>query len=218
MKYKMEVDYETVKGLETTFFSEQMTPEKIILLAEDFEKTGRVKNLTIMDLYDTSWTLKELKKHTAEVKANPHACTVYFDGGYDKKKKVAGLGCVVYYKQGDALYRIRRNALIKELTSNNEAEYAALHYGLRIVEELDLTHQEITCIGDSMVVTHQLSGDWACYEEELISWMDRIEKLIDQRDLQAKYEHIPRTKNKEADQLATQALQGIERSSEKRIK
>jgi len=164
-----------------------------------------------------NWTLKQLEKYITEIKEEPHHIKVYFDGGYDLKNKTAGLGCSIYYEQNERKYRLRKNALVEGLESNNEAEYAALHLGLKELEMLDVHHLPVTFIGDSLVVIHQLNGEWPCYEEELTAWIDRIEEKIGALGIIPTYEAISRKQNREADQLATQALNGVEITSEKEI-
>ena len=52
------------------------------------------------------------------------------------KRYQAGLGIVIYFKQGKKKYRLRVNELIHQMDTNNEAEYAAFHYALNLLEEL----------------------------------------------------------------------------------
>jgi ribonuclease HI len=54
----------------------------------------------------------------------------------------------------------------------------------------------------------QLSGDWPCFEEDYNAWLDRIEEKINELGIQPIYEPISRKQNKEADQLARQAMEG----------
>ena len=213
LKVRMELTYRTKKGLETTFSSDEMQAKLALVIAEDLEKTGRVKQLIFIDSQDRNWTYKQLMKFIEEVKKEPHDIIVYFDGGYDHETGKAGLGCVIYYGQNEKNYRIRKNALVEGLISNNEAEYAALHLGIVELELLGVHHLPVTFVGDSKVVINQLNEEWACYEKELSKWMDRVEQKIDKHGLIPTYENVSRKLNREADQLATQALQEIEISS-----
>ncbi|WP_088034288.1 reverse transcriptase-like protein [Evansella clarkii] len=210
MILRIELHYKTKKGTETVFSSDEMTAEKAHLIAEDLLKTGRAKELKFIDKYDSSMTMKELKKYLEGVKTEPHNVTVYFDGGFDIQTKKSGLGCVIYYEQNGKSLRLRRNALVTELDSNNEAEYAAIHLALLELEELGIHHLPVRFIGDSQVVINQLKGEWAVYEEEFNKWIDRIEEKLEKMGLDAEYELVSRKENKEADQLATQALKEIE--------
>lgn len=213
MHVRIELTYKTAKGTETTFSSAEMLAPKALLIAEDFDRTGRVKNLVFVDQNESSWLLKELKKYLAEVETEPHDISVYFDGGFDVKTKRSGLGCVIYYQQNRKKFRLRKNALVDHLQTNNEAEYAALHMAIKELELLDVHHLPVTFVGDSQVVINQLTGEWACLEAELNSWADRIENKLTQVGITPVYHAVSRKDNQEADQLASQALKEVEITS-----
>ncbi|WP_042148858.1 reverse transcriptase-like protein [Paucisalibacillus sp. EB02] len=210
MKIKIEILYKTSKGTETTFLSDEMNPEKALLLAEDLERTGRVKNMIFYDNHDTTLMLKELRKYVSSVEDEPHNIVVFFDGGFDVETKNSGLGCVIYYEQGGKQLRVRKNARIEELNTNGEAEYAALHLAISELEFMGVHHIPVTFTGDSQGVINQLNDEWPCYEEELLRWIDRIEHKIDELGITPEYTLVPRKRNREADHLATQALNGVE--------
>ncbi|KHE72236.1 ribonuclease H family protein [Halobacillus sp. BBL2006] len=213
MKVRIECTYQTKKGTKTTLSSEEMSSEKALLIAEDLEKSGRSKRLIFIDQHNNSWTVKELKKFLKGIETEPHNITVYFDGGYDLNTRESGLGCAIYYDQNGKSQRLRRNAYVQELHSNNEAEYAALHLALKELELMQVHHIPVKFIGDSQVVINQLSGEWPCLEEELSNWADRIEEKIEELGIQPEYEVVSRKRNREADKLAAQALNDIEITS-----
>ncbi|GIO21480.1 ribonuclease H family protein [Oceanobacillus sp. J11TS1] len=217
MKVRMECTYQTPKGIVADFTSEEMCASKALKIVEDMEKTGRIKGIVFIDFQEHTWSLKELRKQMEEIQTEPHDVKVYFDGGFNPESSNSGLGCAIYYKQNDKFFRIRKNALVEELLSNNEAEYAALHLALSEVEQLGVHHLPVSFHGDSQVVVNQLRGEWPCYEEELSKWADRIENKINQLGISPEYKHISRNKNREADRLATQALNGMEITSRKEV-
>ena len=210
MKIRIEWTYKTPKGTETVFHSEDMPIAQALLIAEDMERTGRAKKVTFTDQFDSTWTIKEMKSYLKELETEPHNVTVYFDGGFDIATRSSGLGCVIYYDQSGKSYRVRRNAPSAELTSNNEAEYAALYLNLQELELLNVHHQPVRFIGDSQVVINHLNGEWPVIEKELSKWADRIERKLKDLGIRPEYELVPRKSNAEADRLATQALNGIE--------
>jgi len=210
MHVLIEWAYKTPKGAGTVLRSEEMPAAQALLLAEDMERTGRVKSLLFIDQQDTNWSIKELKAYLKEVDTEPHNITVYFDGGFDRASKQSGLGCAIYYEQNGKPYRLRKNAFSTELKSNNEAEYAALYLGLMEVELLDAHHLPICIIGDSQVVINQLNGEWPALEKDLVSWADKIDAKLSELSLRPDYKLIARKENAEADRLATQALNGID--------
>ncbi len=217
MNIKLMLEYRTLKGIEAYFESGFLSPEKALMIAEDLAKLHRTKELQFIDEYDVTWTVKDLQKLIAEIETEPHDIKVYFDGGYDRQLRKAGLGCLVYYKQNGSTYRIRKNALVEEIDSNNEAEYAALHLGLKELETLGVQHIPVTFLGDSKVVINQLSGEWPCLEQTLSNWAERIERELTRLGISPVYETVSRKDNRKADHLASQALKSIEINSTKDI-
>ncbi|MET4562936.1 ribonuclease HI [Lysinibacillus parviboronicapiens] len=210
MHISIEWTYKTPKGAGTVLHSNEMPAAQALLLAEDMERTGRVKSLHFNDRQDVIWSIKELKAYLKEVDTEPHNITVYFDGGFDRTTKQSGLGCVIYYEQNGRPYRLRRNASSAELKSNNEAEYAALYLSLVELELLNVHHLPISFVGDSQVVINQLSGEWPALEKDLANWADKIDAKLNELGIQPEYKPVSRKDNSEADRLATQALKGID--------
>jgi ribonuclease HI len=209
LKYRIEWTYQTKRKLQTVVSTEFLSLNETIMFAEDFLQTGRVKQLYFSSEDGQSWTLKELKRLKDIVKDEPHDVVAFFDGGYQKDSKLAGFGAVIYFTQDGNRYRLRMNEKAAELTSNNEAEYAAFLYLVNVLEEYGICKQKILFKGDSQVVLNQLAGEWPCYEEEFTIWLDRIEKKLKMLHIIPEYEAISRKDNNEADKLATQAMNGI---------
>ena len=209
MKIRIEWTYKIPKGQEAVFTSEEMQAVAAMAIAEDLGRTGRVKELHFVDQFDSSWTVKELKAYLKGIETEPHNVTVYFDGGYERTTRSAGLGCVIYYEQNGKAYRLRTNAKLNELTSNNESEYAALHFCLQELEYLEVHHLPVRFIGDSRIVINGMNNEWPAIEEQLTSWANRIEEKMAKLGIQPEYELVPRKANAEADKLATQALNGV---------
>lgn len=210
MKVIMSWTYGSPKKPGTDFTSYWIDAASALIITEDLEKTGRLNDVEFRDEAGTSWSKKELKKLLTEIENEPQDVTVYFDGGYQKDERLTGIGVVIYYTQGKRNWRLRMNAILGELESNNEAEYAAMFEAVRQLEELGVHHQSCTFRGDSQVVLNQLSGEWPCFEETLNRWLDRIEQKIGVLGIKPIFEPIPRKENVEADKLATQALKGEE--------
>lgn len=218
MNVSIILTYQTPKGTETIFHSEEMPANKAMMIAEDLERAGRTKHLTFIDNMDNTWNLKELKKVMAEIETEAHNVTAYFDGGFDLKTKKSGLGCAIYYDKNGKSFRLRKNALVEELDSNNEAEYAALNLALQELAFLEVYHLPVAIVGDSKVVINQLSDEWPCYEAVLSKWMDRIENQLKMLGITPEYKVVSRKENREADQLASQALKEIEIMSTRKMR
>lgn len=213
MKVWMEWSYKTPKNSEVLLTSEVIPANEALMLSDDFERTGRVKELFFYDEQHTKWSKKELTKLLKEIETEPHDIIAYFDGGFDVDTNTAGLGVAIYYTQNNRQYRVRVNEVFNELESNNEAEYAAFWLMLRTLEELEVKNTPVTFKGDSHVVLKQLSGEWPCFEETLNKWLDRIEDKIGKLGIHPTYDPIGRKQNSETDKLASQALQGTMVSS-----
>ncbi|MGD6831606.1 reverse transcriptase-like protein [Sutcliffiella halmapala] len=208
MKVTVEWHYQTPRHIETIFRSEEMDSRLALRLAEDLEKTGRVKQLYFHDQKGEEWTKKELLKWIKQSEEGISEVTAFFDGGYDVETRLAGIGNVVYYNQNRKDYRYRINARLEELESNNEAEYAAFYYLVQQLEHLGVRAMEVTFKGDSLVVLNQLSGEWPCYDELFNRWLDKIEEKLKSLKIRPVYESVTRKENEEADRLARQALEG----------
>jgi len=208
MKYKLEWKYRIKKGNSVYFTSDWMLLDDAIIIGEDIEKSQKATEIFFYDEKGIEWNLKELKKLAVEVEEEPHDFLIYFDGGYQKEEKMAGIGVVLFFQQGKKKFRIRANEVFHEMETNNEAEYAACYHALNLLEELNVQGATCEFKGDSQVVLQQLSGEWPCYEAELNKWLDRIEAKITALKIHPLYTPIGRNENKEADKLATQALEG----------
>lgn len=218
MKLTIEWLYETPKKQQITWKSEAVPAAHAFLLVEDMQKTGRMKAVTLIDEHDSTWTIKELKKYLQELETEPHDVRIYFDGGFHRETRLAGLGAVIYFTQNNQHYRIRINQEAHYLTSNNEAEYAALLLAIEQLDELGVHHQELEIFGDSQVVINEMNGEWAVLDHVFTSWADKIDQRLQMLGLKANYTFIDRKANEEADQLASQALEGVDIYAKQMVK
>jgi ribonuclease HI len=217
MKMKLKFKYTSKTSSDIWFESSWFPRKETMIHADDLMKTGRVIDIEIIDEMDNSWTLKEFIKLNKQLDKEPENIVVYFDGGFDKESTRSGIGIVVYYDKGDEKFRIRKNEKLETLENNNEAEYAALHNALLLLEEIGVKNVPCTGKGDAQVGLKQLEGEWACFDEGLNRWLDRIESIIAKLRLKMTFDVLSRNDNKEADKLANQALIGTEVHSHKRI-
>ncbi|MGE8204257.1 reverse transcriptase-like protein [Heyndrickxia sp. NPDC080065] len=206
MKFKIRWRYKGPKTDSILLESEWTSRQGIELLIEDFMKTGRTVEISVLDEMGNEWTKKEFMKLKNKIENEPNNIIIYFDGGFDRETGSAGVGIVIYYDKGEKHYRIRANQKLDELGTNNEAEYAALYNAVLLLEKINAKQTPCTFRGDSQGILKQLSGEWPCFEKILNRWLDRIEEKINNLGLKPSYESISRKQNKEADQLATQAL------------
>lgn len=217
MKFKIRWNYQNKNKNETIFISDWIDNEYILQIADDLEKTGRVKNLEFEDEMGRNWTKKEAKKLLQKIEEEPDEFELYFDASYIKDSGEAGFGVVLYYRIGRQQYRERWNERIPFLDSNNEAEYGALHYALNKLGVFPVKGKKVIIKGDSQGLLMQLLGEWPCYDEQLNRWLDKIELLVEELHIQPVYEPIARNENKEADKLARLALKQVKIESKQKI-
>ncbi|RST72944.1 reverse transcriptase-like protein [Siminovitchia acidinfaciens] len=207
MNIKLKFQYKGMKTKALLLESEWFEDREIKPLVTDMVKTGRIKDIYVMDEMGREWTLKEFNKLMEKMEEEPRNPIVYFDGGYDRETENAGIGIVIYYEKGQETYRLRNNAKLLELQSSSEAEYAALYNAVKLLQQLEVHHMPCVFKGDAQGVIKQLEGEWPCYEKALNRWLDRIEDLIKSLGLKPTFKIISRNENKEAHKLASQALQ-----------
>ncbi len=124
---------------------------------------------------------------------------IFVDGACKGNPGAAAIGVVIFENQ-KKIKEVSRT--IGEAT-NNIAEYKAL---LCALEEAKLLKaSKIKIYTDSELMFYQFSGRYQVKSEHLKIFFDQAQKLAKEfKSVEIK--NIPREKNKEADQLATQAL------------
>lgn len=129
----------------------------------------------------------------------------YIDGGSHGSPGPSGIGIVIQGPDGGMM----KIAKWIGHHDNNVAEYAALLEALQCALDLKATELKVYC--DSELVVKQMTGEYECKSPRLYSlnWMCR--KLA--RSLAFTISHIPREHNKEANQLANQAVRTGQQSA-----
>jgi ribonuclease HI len=202
---------------EVLFTSNELNAHEALVLYGEIESNARTVSLEVRDEHGYIVTKKELQKYIEEIEEEVHDIIAYFDGGFDNDRNVGSAGIVIYYQKSGKKYRIRKNESFDYIYSNNEAEYAALWSLIASLEDLGVKNMPVTFTGDSQGVIKQLQGEWPCYDEVLNKWLDRIETGLSRLRIQPTFEIVKRSENKEADQLATQALNDIQINSELKL-
>lgn len=124
---------------------------------------------------------------------------IFTDGSCQGNPGVAAIG-VVLREKGKTIKKISR---ILGRTTNNFAEYSALIYALQ--EALILRADHVCLNTDSELVYNQLRGEYKIKDANLKFLFDQVQHLA-QGFQSLAIKHIPRTQNKEADRLATEAI------------
>ena len=101
---------------------------------------------------------------------------------------------------------MERGMVLLNVSSNNEAEYVALIAGL----EWCVSNQvnRLNVYGDSMLIVKQVQGIWSCKSDKLAAKLREVKGLL-RRIKHCQVDYVGRTKNQEADALASECLQEV---------
>ena len=122
--------------------------------------------------------------------------SMYIDGAADLHSKTSGIGGVIY-KDSEEIFTF--SEYVHDST-NNEAEYGALIFGLKSLLKLSILN--IVIYSDSELVVKQVNGEYKVKN-------DRMKKLhVETLSLLSNFQkwdlvHVLRDKNTVADKLAT---------------
>lgn len=127
--------------------------------------------------------------------------TLHTDGGARGNPGPAGIGYVLAVENKESIFHA---GYIGE-TTNNQAEYQALVAGMKraIAEGV----QELACYLDSELVVKQVRGEYRVKNAELKPWVDEVHALRAKLK-RVSFTHVRREKNKAADKLVNQAIDG----------
>lgn len=124
-----------------------------------------------------------------------------FDGGSRGNPGLAGAGMVIYDDNQQEVWCGWK--FLEYRATNNDAEYTALIVGLKCALSLGITNLRVE--GDSELIVRQLEGRYQVKEGRLRELWKESKELIPLFDF-IEIRHIPRAKNKRADELANAAM------------
>jgi ribonuclease HI len=128
---------------------------------------------------------------------------VYTDGASRGNPGPASLGIVFKNEQGNVIWK-KHQVLGKK--TNNEAEYEAL---IEAMKHVNRYHPQKICFyADSKLMIEQMKGDYRITQPSLQRLFLKAwnKKIVLKNKAILEFKAIPREQNKEADQLANQAL------------
>jgi len=125
---------------------------------------------------------------------------IFTDGACQGNPGEAAIGVVIREK-GEQIGSISQT--IGKAT-NNIAEYAAVIYALQ--EALILKAEQVKIHTDSELLYNQMNGSYKIKNENLKFFYDLARHLL-KGFKKIEFQLVPREKNREADKLATQAIQ-----------
>ncbi len=134
---------------------------------------------------------------------------VYTDGGSRGNPGPAAVGVVVCNGSGQKIKEY--NQVLEEISTNNEAEYEAVIFALKKLKQLfgkeKTQNLDVEFRVDSELVASQLGGEYKVNEERMQLLFMKVWNLkFDFGKLF--FKSIPREKNKRADELVNEALDG----------
>ncbi|MET8761020.1 bifunctional RNase H/acid phosphatase [Lentzea sp. NPDC004782] len=131
------------------------------------------------------------------------------DGGSRGNPGPAGYGAVVRDKLSGETLAERKGFI--GVATNNVAEYQGLIAGLRAASELQAETVDVRM--DSKLVVEQMTGRWKIKHPSMQPLAREAQALA--RSFQAiTFEWIPRERNRQADRLANEAMDGESKSAE----
>ncbi len=130
---------------------------------------------------------------------------IFTDGGSRGNPGPAGIGGVIKNKEGQ---KIEFAEFLGKKT-NNEAEYQALIFALKLAKKkLGKTKAKqttIDCFADSELMVKQLNHQYKLKNEQIQQFFIELWNLmLDFKEVH--FFHVPREENKEADKLANEAM------------
>ena len=128
--------------------------------------------------------------------------TVFTDGASRGNPGKSACSAIFYDCSGEELLRRTRKL---GRTTNNVAEYEGLILALEIAVELGAAKVVVKL--DSELVVKQMNREYKVKDAKLAELHRRVNNLAGQLP-QVEFEHISRTKNKQADALVNAALDG----------
>lgn len=131
---------------------------------------------------------------------------LYCDGASKGNPGPAGAGAVAYL-DNKILFEIHKDLGIQ---TNNYAEYSALIIGIQEILKYipDTNNYNLDVFLDSELVVKQIRGDYKIKNNILKNLNENVMKLLN-HFYSYNIQHIPREKNKKADELASKNLKKI---------
>ncbi len=125
----------------------------------------------------------------------------FIDGSSLGNPGEAGCGVVLKDEEGSVLQML--GEYIGRAT-NNVAEYRGLLACLRLASEMGV--RSLTVFSDSELMVNQMKGTYRVKQPHLKELHSQVLEAIRIDSLRFKIHHIPREKNREADELARRAI------------
>jgi ribonuclease HI/pterin-4a-carbinolamine dehydratase len=150
----------------------------------------------IDSIYKKQMTDKPNEKKTSKITE----IKLYADGGSRGNPGPSASGYVLLDMDNKKLVE---KGIYLGVTTNNQAEYRALKFGLEEAQKMHITHIDVYM--DSLLVINQMIGKFKIKNRDLWPIHDAIKKLAATFE-EVSYTHVPRELNKLADAMVNKAL------------
>ena len=131
------------------------------------------------------------------------AIVIYTDGGARNNPGPAGAG-VIAYDGGKKIFELKK--YLGDNYTNNAAEYEALIIALAEAKKRGLAGRAIEVRMDSELIVRQMTNEYQIKEETLWPKYMKVHNLLVAHFPGARFVHVPREENKEADRLVNEAI------------
>jgi ribonuclease HI len=182
----------------------QNTWNKVQIWLSSHDAGGKVtdKDRAFAEVIDAIY---KQSRGAAEAEIAPEAkvhqkITLYADGGSRGNPGQSASGFVLMDEQGTV---IMKSGVYLGITTNNQAEYQSLKFGLEQAQKLGA--REVDVYMDSLLVINQMKGKFKVRNRDLWPIYEAIKELTGHFK-QVKFTHVPRELNKLADAEVNETL------------
>lgn len=132
---------------------------------------------------------------------------LYFDGGSKGNPGKAGCGSVLYDNEMNEIDTV--SSYCGDDKTNNYAEYSGLIVGIEMALRHSIQLKDVVVRGDSLLIVKQCKGEFKVKHPNLLPLYSKLQQLVGKQLVSSAFnrvEHVYRTDNKRADQLANIAM------------
>jgi ribonuclease HI len=127
---------------------------------------------------------------------------IFIDGACQPNPGSGGVGIYIVLNKSEEKY----SRPLKNIVTNNIAEYEALILALKLILDKDITAEEIQIFSDSKLICMQFNNQWKCKDAKLLPLLRQAIELHSRIKSPLKLSLIPREENSIADKLAKSAI------------
>ncbi|MBT88945.1 MAG: ribonuclease H [Spirochaetales bacterium] len=127
---------------------------------------------------------------------------IFIDGACQPNPGSGGVGIYIVLNKSEEKY----SRPLKDIVTNNIAEYEALILALKLILDKDITAEEVQIFSDSKLICMQFNNQWKCKDAKLLPLLRQAIELHSRIKSPLKLSLIPREENSIADKLAKSAI------------